>query len=80
MIMALPGLFSYRFHFYFIEDQKGIPKLFPFSRPGTIINPQWLVLYVRMSRTNFHGRKEVRSIEVRLFSNMKWSLTFLLIK
>ena len=29
-----------------------------------MINPQWLEL--PMSRTNFHGRKDVRAIEVRL--------------
>ena len=33
------------------------------SFPGTIINPHWLEL--PMSRTNFHGPKGVRAIEVR---------------
>ena len=32
-----------------------------------MINPQWLEL--PMSRTNFHGPKDVRAIEVRLY---KW--------
>ena len=30
-----------------------------------MINPQWLELL--MSRTNFHGLKDVRAIEVRLY-------------
>ena len=30
-----------------------------------MINPQWLEL--PMSRTNFHGPKDVRAIEVRLY-------------
>ena len=30
-----------------------------------MINPQWLEL--PMSRTNFHGPKDVRTIEVRLY-------------
>ena len=30
-----------------------------------MINPQWLEL--PMSRTNLHGRKEIRDIEVRLY-------------
>ena len=30
-----------------------------------LINPQWLEL--PMSRTNFHGPKDVRAIEVRLY-------------
>ena len=30
-------------------------------------NPQWLEL--PMSRTNFHGPKDVRAIEVRLYTN-----------
>ena len=32
---------------------------------GTVINPQWLEL--PMSRTVFHGPKDVRAIEVRLY-------------
>ena len=32
-----------------------------------MINPQWLEL--PMSRTNFHGPKDVRAIEVRLYMN-----------
>ena len=31
-----------------------------------MINPQWLEL--PMPRTNFHGPKDVRAIEVRLYS------------
>ena len=30
-----------------------------------MINPQWLEL--PMSRTNFHGPKDIRTIEVRLY-------------
>ena len=32
-----------------------------------MINPQWLELH--MSRTNFHGPKDVRAIEVRLYTD-----------
>ena len=55
---------------YFIEDQKYFPtKSSPFAaRPGTMINPQWLEL--PMSRTNFHGSKDVPAFEV--YSNMIW--------
>ena len=35
------------------------------SWPGAIINPHWLQL--PLSRTNFHGPKGVRAIEVRLY-------------
>ena len=35
------------------------------SSTGAIINPQWPEL--PMSRTNFHGPKDVRAIEVRLY-------------
>ena len=42
------------------------PKLLPFtSWPGAVINPQWLELPI--SRTNLHGPKDVRAIEVRLY-------------
>ena len=34
------------------------------SLPGAIMNPQWLEL--PLSRTNFHGLKGVRAIEVLL--------------
>ena len=52
-------------YWYFIEDHEDISKLSLFSSwPGVTINPQWLKL--RMSRTNFHGPKDVRAIEVRL--------------
>ena len=51
---------------YFIQDRKYIPKLYPFvSSPGAMINPQWLELPI--SKTNFHGPKDVRAIEVRLY-------------
>ena len=33
-----------------------------------MINPQWLEL--PMSHTNFHGPKDVRAIEVRLYANI----------
>ena len=33
-----------------------------------MINPQWLEL--PMSRTNFHGPKDVRAIEVRLYFSL----------
>ena len=36
------------------------------SRPDTVINPQWLEL--PMSQTVFHGPKDVRAIEVRLYT------------
>ena len=35
-----------------------------------MINPQWLKL--RMSRTNFHGPKDVRTIEVQLYIHSFW--------
>ena len=48
------------------KSKKKIPKLSPFtSWLSTIINPQWLEL--PMSRTHFHGPKDVRAIEVRLY-------------
>ena len=47
----------------YIEDQKDIPELYPFpSRPGVMINPQWLEL--PMSRTNLHSPKDVQVIKV----------------
>ena len=51
---------------YFIESRKVVPKssLFTFSSDA-IVNPQWLEL--PMSRTNFHGPKDVRAVEVRLY-------------
>ena len=49
-----------------VENRKDFPKLSPFaSSTGAMINPQWLEL--PMSRTNFHGPKDVRAIEVRLY-------------
>ena len=46
-------------------DRMDVPKLCPFaSLPGAMINPQWLEL--SMSRTNFHGAKDVPTIAVRL--------------
>ena len=38
---------------------------------GTIINPQWLE--PPMSRTNFHGPKDVRAIEIRLYLVKFWN-------
>ena len=49
-----------------VENRKDFPKLSLFaSWTGVMINPQWLEL--PMSRTNFHGPKDVRAIEVRLY-------------
>ena len=51
---------------YCVEDRKDFPKLSQFaSWPGAMINPQWLELPI--SRTNFHGPKDVRVIEARLY-------------
>ena len=48
------------------RKSKRFPKLSLFaSWTGAMINPQWLEL--PMSRTNFHGPKDVRAIEVQLF-------------
>ena len=48
------------------NNKKKYPKLSLFaSWTGAMINPQWLEL--PMSRTNFHGPKDVRAIEVRLY-------------
>ena len=41
-----------------------------------MINPQWLELL--MSRTNFHGPKDVRAIEVRLCAFVVSYVTFVL--
>ena len=51
---------KYTQHTIFINLNE-IPKVSPF---GVLINPQWLELPT--SRTNFHGPKDVRAIEVRL--------------
>ena len=49
---------------YYIKVEKDNPELSSFaSWPGAMIYPQWLEL--PMSRTNFHGLKDVRAIEVR---------------
>ena len=51
---------------YCVENRKDFPKLSLFSSStGAMINPQWFEL--PMSRTNFHGPKDVRAIEVRLY-------------
>ena len=46
-----------------------------------MINPQWLEL--PMSRTNFHGPKDVRAIEVRLYyamiNDFDWNVPLLFI-
>ena len=48
------------------KDRKYFPKLWPFaSWTGAMISPQWLELSI--SRTNLHGPKDVRAIEVRLY-------------
>ena len=51
-----------------IPSHSRIWERYPFiaSRPGAMINPRWLEL--PLSRTNFHGPKGVRAIEVRLYS------------
>ena len=46
-------------HLYFVEDRKHFHKLSP---PGAMIKSHWLELPI--SRTNFHGPKDVRAIEV----------------
>ena len=57
---------SLNIQLFCIKTKKKIHKLSPFaSCLGTIINPQWLEL--PMSRTHFHGPKDVRAIEVRLY-------------
>ena len=49
-----------------VENRKEFPKLSIFaSWTGAMINPKWLEQ--PMSRTNFHGPKDVRAIEVRLY-------------
>ena len=53
------------FTIVYLEDRKDILKSSPFlSWPGAMINPQWLELL--MSRTNFHGPKDVWATEVQL--------------
>ena len=49
----------------FIVDRK---DLFV-SWPGAMIIPQWLEIHV--SRPKFHGPKDVRAIEVRLYQQQK---------
>ena len=59
------GIFSY-FIMELCRKSKRFPKLSLFaSWTGAMSNPQWLEL--PMSRTNFHGPKDVRAIEVRLY-------------
>ena len=49
------------------KDRKGFPELSPFaSWPGAITDPQWFELPI--SRTNFHGPKDVWVIEIRLYN------------
>ena len=56
---------EYSQHTIIVNEIKKIPKVSLFaSSPGSMINPQWLEL--PMSRTNFHGPKDVRATEVRL--------------
>ena len=48
------------------RNRKDFPELSLFaSWTGAMISPQWLEL--PMSRRNFHGPKDVRAIEVRLY-------------
>ena len=49
-----------------LEDRNIFPKLLPFAfLAGVMINPQWLELPI--SRIHFHGFKDIRAIEVRLY-------------
>ena len=58
-----------------VENRKDYPKLSLFaSWSGDMINPQWLELPV--SRTNFHGPKDVRAIEVRLYLLLFYQLQY----
>ena len=68
-IMALYGVYSLESPVNrCVENRKDFPKLSPFaSWTGAMINPQWLEL--PMSRTNFHGPKDVWATEVRLYLN-----------
>ena len=51
---------------YCVENRKDCPKRYLFAYwPCVMINPQWLELPI--SRTNFHGPKDVRATEVRLY-------------
>ena len=51
---------------FYLEERKNNPQLMPFvSWPGVMINPQLFKLPI--SRTNFHGPKDVRAIAVRLY-------------
>ena len=51
---------------YYIEDRKISPNYIHLPRdPVLWLNPQWLELPI--SRTNLHGPKDVRVIEVRLY-------------
>ena len=48
-----------------MEDRKDFPKFSPFaSRPGAMINPQWLELPI--SQTNFHGPLDARVFQVKV--------------
>ena len=50
-----------------VENRKDFPNLSIFaSLTCAMINPQWIEL--PMSRTNFHGPKDVRAMEVRLYA------------
>ena len=51
---------------FFFEDQIHFHKSSSFAfLPGVMIKSHWLELPI--SRTNFHGPKDVRAIEVRLY-------------
>ena len=61
---------EYTQHTIIVQKIEDFPKLSLFaSSTGVMINPQWLEL--PMSRTNFHGPKDVRAIEVRLYVFVK---------
>ena len=48
-----------------LKFRKDFPNLsLIVSRPGAMINPQWLELLI--SRINFHGPKDVQAIKVLL--------------
>ena len=65
MLCALIRIASSRRYNHCVENRKFLKLSLFASWTGAMINPQWLEL--PMSRTNFHGPKDVRAIEVRLY-------------
>ena len=60
----------------FFEDRKHFHKLSSFaSWPGAMIKSHWLQLPI--SRTNFHGPKDVRAIEVWLYTDCNIGAPFI---